>query len=301
MYSAKAGVGNGVDFYEALRDENSPRRLTLGNDLRAAIDADELSVVFQPKVRLSDGSMVGVEALLRWCHPVFGYVPPDEFIPLAERTGVINSLTAFVLATSLAKAREWHDAGHRWTIAVNVAMRNLLDNDFVETVGELLDASGVDPSSLTLEITETGVMSDATRTIDVLTRLAALGLKLSVDDFGTGYSSLSYLQQLPVTEIKIDKVFVRELTIDPSAEAIVRSVLDLARNLEMSTVAEGVEDRASWEHLRRLGCTMAQGYYLSRPMPADELIAWHDQLHTLELHQRRSTMTALPQQLVTAI
>jgi EAL domain-containing protein (putative c-di-GMP-specific phosphodiesterase class I) len=245
--------------------------------------------------------MVGVEALLRWCHPVFGYVPPDEFIPLAERTGVINSLTAFVLATSLAKAREWHDAGHRWTIAVNVAMRNLLDNDFVETVGELLEASGVDPSSLTLEITETGVMSDATRTIDVLTRLAALGLKLSVDDFGTGYSSLSYLQQLPVTEIKIDKVFVRELTIDPSAEAIVRSVLDLARNLEMSTVAEGVEDRASWEHLRRLGCTMAQGYYLSRPMPADELIAWHDQLHTLELHQRRSTMTALPQQLVTAI
>jgi diguanylate cyclase (GGDEF)-like protein len=294
MYSAKAGNGNGVAFYEAHRDENSPRRFTLGNDLRAAIADGQLSLLFQPKVRITDGTMVGVEALARWRHPVLGQVPPDEFIPLAERTGVINSLTVYVLRAALAEARRWRDAGYDWTVSVNVAMRNLLDHDFVTTVGELLASSGVNPAWLTLEITETGVMSDATRTIDVLARLAQLGLNLSIDDFGTGYSSLSYLQTLPVNEVKIDKLFVLEMTVDPGAEAIVRSVLDLARNLGLSVVAEGVEDRATWERLRSLGCTMAQGYYLSHPIPAEDLQRWHSQLHTLKLNDRREKLSPSP-------
>jgi diguanylate cyclase (GGDEF)-like protein len=293
MYSAKAGNGNGVDFYEALRDENSTRRLTLGTDLRAAIDQRQLTVAYQPKVGLDDGQVVGMEALVRWRHPVFGQVMPDEFIPLAERTGIITELTAYVLQMALEHARTWHEAGHMWTVAVNVAMRNLLDGDFAVTVGDLLAKSGVDPSLLTLEITETGVMSDPTRTIDMLDRLAALGLRLSIDDFGTGYSSLSYLQQLPVTEIKIDKVFVGELAVDPSAEAIVRSVLDLARNLHLSVVAEGVEDRRTWEHLRTLGCDMAQGYFLARPMPFDDVLMWLKGLAAMDLADRRIHVESL--------
>jgi EAL domain-containing protein (putative c-di-GMP-specific phosphodiesterase class I) len=206
---------------------------------------------------------------------------------LAERTGIITDLTAYVLQMALEHARAWRQAGHMWTVAVNVAMRNLLDGDFAVTVGDLLAKSGLDPSMLTLEITETGVMSDPARTIDMLDRLAALGLQLSIDDFGTGYSSLSYLQQLPVTEIKIDKLFVSELSVDPSAEAIVRSVLDLARNLDLAVVAEGVEDRRTWEHLRTLGCDMAQGYFLARPMPFDDVEMWFKQLAAMDLADRR--------------
>jgi diguanylate cyclase (GGDEF)-like protein len=292
MYSAKAGNGNGVDFYEALRDENSTRRLRLGNDLRAAIDDRQLSVAYQPKVRLTDGEVIGMEALVRWRHPVFGQVLPDEFIPLAERTGAISELTSYVLRTALDDVQRWHRAGRQWSVAVNVAMRNLLDGDFATTVGELLAESGVDPSMLTLEITETGVMSDASRTIDMLDRLAALGLNLSIDDFGTGYSSLSYLQQLPVTEIKIDKLFVSDVVVDPGAEAIVRSVLDLARNLNLTVVAEGVEDRRTWELLRKLGCTVAQGYFLARPMPVDDLEMWFKQLPAMDLADRRRHVPA---------
>jgi EAL domain-containing protein (putative c-di-GMP-specific phosphodiesterase class I) len=249
-------------------------------------------VSYQPKVQLSDGEVIGMEALVRWRHPVFGQVLPDEFIPLAERTGVIGELTAYVLRTALRDAWSWQQSGHAWGVAVNVAMRNLLDGDFADTVGDLLAESGVDPSMLTLEITETGVMSDATRTIDMLNRLAELGLQLSIDDFGTGYSSLSYLQQLPVSEIKIDKLFVSHMTVDPNAETIVRSVLDLARNLELSVVAEGVEDRRTWELLRKLGCTMAQGYFLARPMPIDDVEMWFKQLPAMDLGDRRGRVPA---------
>ena len=285
MYSAKAGNGDGVDFYEANRDENSTRRLSLGNDLRAAINDDQLTMVFQPQVRLADGAMVGVEALVRWNHPVFGQIMPDEFIPLAERTGVINELTRCVLRMSLAQAMRWRRAGHQWTLAVNVAMRNLLDHDFVTVVSELVADSRFDPTALKLEITETTIMADTARTVDSLEGLAALGIKLSIDDFGTGYSSLSHLQQLPVTEIKIDKTFVFRMTTDSSADAIVRSILDLARNLELSVVAEGVEDRVTWERLRSLGCGAAQGYHMARPMPADDLDQWHSRLSSPERSQ----------------
>ncbi len=274
MYSAKAGTGNGVAFYDAIRDENSPRRLALANELRAAIAHGELSLVFQPKARLTDNVVIGFEALVRWRHPEFGQVFPDEFIPIAERTGSINELTVFVLNRSVDEAAAWARAGHCWSVAVNVAMRNLLDEDFAMIVQTALERSGCEPELLTLEITETNVMTDTARTVDVMQRLAALGVRLSVDDFGTGYSSLSYLQQLPVVELKIDQCFVRDMVRDPSADAIVRSVLDLANNLELSVVAEGVEDRETWDRLRRLGCTQAQGYHLARPMPPADIEPW---------------------------
>ena len=274
MYSAKAGSGNGVAFYDAVSDENTPRRLALANELRAAITHGELSLVFQPKARLDTGDVVGFEALVRWRHPELGQVFPDEFIPIAERTGSINELTVFVLNRSVDQAATWNRAGHRWSVAVNVAMRNLLDDDFAAIVRDALERSGCEPSLLTLEITETNVMTDTTRTIDVMKRLSELGVRLSVDDFGTGYSSLSYLQQLPVVELKIDQCFVRDMVRDQGADAIVRSVLDLATNLELSVVAEGVEDRDTWDRLRRLGCTQAQGYHLARPMPPDDIEPW---------------------------
>ncbi len=275
MYSAKAGTGNGVAFYDAFNDENSPRRFALGNDLLGAITDGQLAIVFQPKARLLDGLVVGAEALVRWRHPTMGLIMPDEFIPLAERAGGIDELTKFVLRASLAEAAQWQASGHEWSVSVNVAMRNLLDDNFVSVVSRLLDESSVDPSALTLEVTETGIMSDATRTIDVLQRLAALGVTLSIDDFGTGYSSLSHLQQLPVSEIKIDKMFVLRMATDPNADTIVRAVLDLARNLELTTVAEGVEDRATWDMLRSHGCATAQGFHIARPMTSADLDPWH--------------------------
>ena len=274
MYAAKAGTGNGVAFYDAMRDENSPRRLTLASDLRSAIEGGQLRVVYQPKTRLSDGTVVGFEALVRWIHPELGNIPPDEFIPLAERTSTIIELTRFVLDTAFRDAASWARAGRSWSVAVNVAMRNLLDDNFVSIVQQLITQSGCDANLVTLEITESSVMSDATRTIEVLHQLADLGVQLSVDDFGTGYSSLSYLQQLPVAEIKIDKFFVLAMTDDANAEAIVRSIVDLARNLGLRVVAEGVETREAWIRLGHLGCDIGQGYLMSRPMPATEIPHW---------------------------
>jgi EAL domain-containing protein (putative c-di-GMP-specific phosphodiesterase class I) len=207
---------------------------------------------------------------------VHGTVLPDEFIPVAERTGTIDELTRWVLQRATADAVTWRSQGHRWSVAVNVAMRNLVQDDFATIVSDTLEHTGCDPDLLTLELTETTVMTDTGRTIEVLHRLAALGVRLSVDDFGTGYSSLSYLQQLPVVELKIDKFFVQDMVRDPSAEAIVRSVLDLASNLGLEAVAEGVEDEATWQHLRRLGCAFAQGYHLARPMAPRDVLPWSE-------------------------
>ncbi|MCU1392494.1 MAG: putative Diguanylate cyclase/phosphodiesterase [Ilumatobacteraceae bacterium] len=272
MHDAKAGVGDGIAFYDADMDTNSTRRLTLVNGLNAAIENGELSVVYQPKVNLATTSVVGFEALVRWRHPTLGPIGPDEFIPLAERSGMIHQLTEHVLRTALRQVTEWRLAGHDWSVAVNLSMRNLLDDDIVGIVADALESSGIPPRKLTLEVTETHVMADPARTIAVLEQLSALGPRLSVDDFGTGYSSLAYLQRLPVDEVKIDKFFVLSMAGDDGAEAIVRSVLDLARNLGLHSVAEGVEDRDSFDRLVGLGCAEAQGYFMSRPMPADQTL-----------------------------
>ena len=271
MYGAKAGLGDGVNFYHVDTDSNTPRRLSLANDLHRAIENGEFSLVFQPKISFLEGRVLGFESLLRWNHGCFGDISPEEFIPLAERTGMIQPITEFVLQSAFDQLSIWNQAGHRWGISVNLSMRNLLDRALVDIVRRLLAETGVNPHDVTFEITETTVMADASRTVAILESLAALGVRLSIDDFGTGYSSLSYLQRLPVDEVKIDKAFVLALTRDKSAAAIVRSILDLARNMDLSVVAEGIEDRRTWRMLQELGCREGQGYYMSPAVVPDEV------------------------------
>jgi diguanylate cyclase len=207
-------------------------------------------------------------------HPQRGVVSPDEFIPLAEQTGLIRPLSRWVLNEALRQSRAWQDADLYLPLSVNLSTRDLLDSQLPELVAGLLERWNVAPSALKLEITESAVMMDAERAIEVLGRLRAMGVRIAVDDFGTGYSSLSYLKRLPVDELKIDGSFVRNIASDENDIAIVRSTIGLAHDLGLSVVAEGIEDRESWDVLARLGCDVVQGYYVSRPLAADAMVAW---------------------------
>ena len=273
MYSAKNTPTGVADYGENL-DEHSPRKLALVGELRAVIDRGGLELHYQPKIDMQTGRVIGVEALVRWHHPTQGLVPPDEFVPIAERTGLIGPMTDFVLRTALAQCRRWQDAGHDLSVAVNLSARSLLDADLVDGIARALAVSGVDAAKLVLEITETSVMSDAEYAMGVLNRLSSMGCMLAIDDFGTGYSSLSYLKRLPVDEVKIDKSFVLNMHDDENDAVIVRSIIDLARNLGLEVVAEGVETLTAWDALRAMGCDTAQGYFISRPLPAEQLGAW---------------------------
>jgi diguanylate cyclase (GGDEF)-like protein/PAS domain S-box-containing protein len=273
MYSSK-DEKSGYAFYDSSRNDSDPTRLTLVSELRRAIEERELVLYYQPKAALANGAVRSVEALLRWNHPTRGLVGPDDFIPLAQQTGLIKPLTLFVLDEALSQCRAWEEDGMSLAVAINVSIRNLLDAHFPELVRTLLEKWGVDPGMLELEITESTVLSDPVRTKRVLDRLSAMGVVLSIDDFGTGYSSLSYLSQLPVNEIKIDRSFVMNMAENSGDAVIVRSTIDLARNLGLQVVAEGVETEQAWDELNELGCTLAQGYYLSRPTPAAELTEW---------------------------
>jgi diguanylate cyclase (GGDEF)-like protein len=274
MYVAKESHV-GVNRYNPDHDAHSPTRLALLGELRRAIeDPDQLLLHYQPKADVSTRRIVGVEALARWQHPTRGLVAPNEFIPAAERTGLIKPLTHRVLTIALAQARCWADAGVDLRVAVNVSARCLLDLDFPTQVRALLDEHGVDATMLELELTESTIMSDPGRALEVLTSLHDMGVLLSIDDFGTGYSSMAYLKELPVDELKIDRAFVSGIADGGSDAAIVRSTVELARNLDLCVVAEGVETERVWNQLVQLGCDVAQGYYLSRPLPAEHLLAW---------------------------
>ena len=273
MYAAKS-LQDGPQLYRPESDNNTPRRLQLGTALRQAIDRKEVVVHYQPQADLSTTAVTGVEALCRWSHPEHGPVSPDEFIPVAEQTGLITPLTLQVINDALSQCTKWQRAGYALGVAVNVSARSLLDSGFVDDVLDLVYASGVGPELLTLEITESSIMSDTHRSLDLLHRLSAYGIRLSVDDFGTGYSSLAYLQQLPVHELKVDKSFVFDVGSDRSSQAIVRSVVDLGHSLGLTVVAEGVEDEGAWGQLQLLGCDRAQGYLLSRPVSGDDLTRW---------------------------
>jgi diguanylate cyclase (GGDEF)-like protein len=274
MYSAKASSTDNVQLYQSDRDTHSPRRLTLASDLRRSIEDGQLLLYYQPKARLTDGTIVGAEALVRWQHPDLGFVPPDEFVPLVERTGLIQPFTDLILTLAVDQINTWVGRGLDVEVSVNLSMRNLMDVSLPKRIADLLGTRASDPRRLTFEITESTIMSEPAIIIRVLKELSALGARLSVDDFGTGYSSLSYLQKLPVHELKIDKSFVFPLTSDPGAEAIVRSIIDLSRNLGLKVVAEGVEDQRAWDRLRRLSCDVAQGYFLSRPIPPSAFEDW---------------------------
>ena len=271
-------------------NQHSHRRLALTSALKEAVDAGDLAVHYQPKAELRTGRVLGVEALLRWEHKRYGAVPPDEFIPLAESTGLMRRLTMFVLRESLEQLARWHEMGFaELHTAVNLSARSLIDLELADEVQQLLVETGVPAEKLTLEITETQMMADTTRTLVVLERLNDLGVQISIDDFGTGYSSLTYLKRLPVHEVKIDRSFIDTMSSDEANATIVRSIIDLGRNLSLRVVAEGVEDGITWETLAALECDVAQGYYLSKPIPPARLTPWlvqrralHDALSTGE-------------------
>ena len=258
-------------LYSPEHDHYSPRRLALMGELRRALLNRELVVYYQPQANLQTGEIRSVEALVRWIHPEHGLLPPDEFIPLAEHSGLIRPLTRYVLDSALGQCRAWQDAGLEIGIAVNISGRDLLDLNLPDEVAELLERWSVDPSRLELEITENTILTDPVRARAVLTRLSALGVSLAIDDFGAGHSSLGYLKRLPVDVLKIDKSFVMGMSRDENDEVIVRSTIDLGHNLGLHVVAEGVEDSASWRRLGELRCDTAQGYHLGKPAPAEQL------------------------------
>lgn len=271
MYLAK-GAYTGYEVYAADRDEYSRTRLALGGELRQAIKDRELGIHYQPKVQLSTGRVTGVEALARWTHPTEGPIPPDQFIPLAEEAGLGRELTLGILDRALRQCRLWRDEGLDLDVSVNLSARNLqlgLPSD----VALLLARHHLPPDKLVLEMTEGIIMIHPARALEVVDELSAMGVILAIDDFGTGYSSLAYLTRLPVQEIKIDKSFVMAMT-EPDNAVIVRSTVDLGSNLDLRVVAEGVETEETWTSLQKLGCDLAQGYYVSRPCSGDKLSAW---------------------------
>jgi diguanylate cyclase (GGDEF)-like protein len=273
MYRAKE-ESSSYAFHDERTDRRDPARLLLVGELRRAIRDRELVLHYQPKAALRNGEVGSVEALVRWIHPERGLIPPDEFIPLAERTGLMKPLTSYVIDEALRQCAEWREQGLNLAVAVNLSMRNLLDVSFPDEVAELLRARNIEPSLLEFEITESTVLVDPARSKLVLDRLSGMGLRLSIDDFGTGYSSLAYLKRLPLNELKIDRSFVMHMLENEDDAVIVRSTIDLGRNLGLEVVAEGVEDAPTWDALASLGCDVAQGYYLSRPVPAEELGKW---------------------------
>jgi diguanylate cyclase (GGDEF)-like protein len=273
LYAAKQARFDYV-VYAAEHDQFSPLRLTLMAELRHAIADNALTLHFQPKVDLASGRVNGLEALVRWVHPSHGFIPPDQFIPMAEETGTIKLLTCWVLNAAAAQAAALRREGFDLNIAVNLSTHDLLDPVLPERVMELLTHWKLEPSSLTLEVTESAMMEDPQQALTVITRLSDAGLSFAIDDFGTGYSSLGYLRQLPVHEVKIDRSFVMDMVEDASNAMIVHSIVELAHNLGLKVVAEGVENAAGWELLHKLACDTAQGYYMSRPLSAEALRRW---------------------------
>jgi diguanylate cyclase (GGDEF)-like protein/PAS domain S-box-containing protein len=273
MYAAKASHVSYV-VYDPGMDRHSPRRLGLLGQLRRALAAGELVVHYQPKAEVRSGRVTGAEALVRWQHPEYGLLGPGEFVPLAETTGLIRPLTSHVLEAALRQCRAWLDAGHELSVAVNLSTRCLLDLALPEQVTGLLEDAEVAPGRLLLEITESSIMTDPARALEILNRLHALGVQLAIDDFGTGYSSMAYLKSLPVQELKVDRSFVQHLRDSQSDAVIVRTTVGLGHNLGLRVVAEGVEDEATLRELAKVGCDSAQGYHLAKPMPAAELDAW---------------------------
>lgn len=282
MYQAKREQ-SGVAHYSAESDDHTPWRFALQSDLRRGIEHGELFLVYQPKIDVRTGEVNAVEALVRWRHPTRGTVPPDDFIPLAERTGLIRQLTARVLRDALRQLAQWQDAGFDLRVAINLSAQNLHDPDLVATVRQLLGERGIDPARLVLEITESAIMVNADRARETLVGLNDLGVRISIDDFGTGYSSLAYLHNLPTQEIKIDKSFVLDMLNEGDGAFIARSVIELGHSFGLQVVAEGVEDAETYEMLDTMRCDQVQGYYFSPPLLSGELTRWLNERAAPEL------------------
>ncbi len=273
MYVAKRNRGE-FSVYDSSQDKHNPDRLELLQDLRIAIQEQTISVAFQPKLDLSNNQVTGVEALARWTHPARGVIPPYEFIPILEHTGLIKPFTLQMLDMAIRYCKLCYDKGYCLNMAVNLSMHNLRDEKLPGQVEEILARHQLDRKFLTLEITESAIMHEPERSLDILSALNDMGVQLSIDDFGTGYSSLTYLKRLPVKQIKIDRSFVSDMKEDRDDEMIVHSTIDLAHNLGLSTVAEGVEDAEVLERLIRMNCDLAQGYLISRPLSPDDFLTY---------------------------
>jgi len=273
MYHAKH-TGQDCLVYSHELDTFSTFRLTLMSELRQAIVNDGLELHYQPKIDIQNAQIIGFEALIRWVHDEHGFIPPDQFVPMAEETGMIKVLSNWVLESVINQCQRFSSQGIPQHISANLSAHDLLDGQLVHNLRYILDETGIEPEHITLEVTESAMMKDPDTALEVITRVSDLGVRFSIDDFGTGYSSLSYLKKLPVNEIKIDKSFVMDMTNNPDDAVIVRSTIDLAHNLGRRVVAEGIENHETLCALRELGCDVAQGFYLGRPMPIDRLHSW---------------------------
>jgi diguanylate cyclase (GGDEF)-like protein len=273
MYAAKRS-NLGIAVWDDRYDAHGKERLSLMSGLRQAVDENELVLFYQPKVALRGTSEMHAEALVRWRHPTRGLVAPVEFIAFAEQTGYIRAITQWVLDHAIEQCAAWRRESMAMNVSINISARDLLDAELPERVAGLLKKHGCDARWITLELTESAIVDDPEHAIDNLRRLNALGCRIAIDDYGTGYSSLAYLRRLPVHELKIDKSFILGVARDTSDAVIVRSTIDLAHNMGLSVVAEGVEDEATVDRLRGLGCDMVQGYLLSRPLAAEDLALW---------------------------
>ena len=280
---------NHVPEPQDIAISGAPHHTYDADALLRAITTGELVNYYQPKVEIASGTLVGVETLVRWQHPEDGLVFPDQFLPAVETLGLIDDLTWTVLSSALRQSRQWQDAGLSLHVAVNVSMKNLAVLDFPDRIAHASMQAGVPLTSLVLEITESQLMKNRVAAMDIVTRLRLKRIGLSIDDFGTGHSSLAQLRDIPFDELKMDQGFVHGAHKDASLQAIIESNLDLARHLGMTTVAEGIEDRADWDFLRAAGCNIAQGYFIARPMPADKLADWMADWET-----RRSELVMMP-------
>lgn len=290
MYQAKR-AGSGYNIYAHDQDPHSVRRLTLIGELRDAIDGGQLELHYQPKVNLRLHRTYDVEALVRWQHPHLGLIQPEEFVALAEQNGLIAGLTDWVLRAAVKQCRDWYNRGINLRVAVNLSANSLHDLNLPNYIAAILKEADLPADHLAIELTESAMMSDLARAMDIFERLATMGIRLSIDDFGTGMSSLSYLKRLPVNELKIDKSFVIDMAEDEHNAVIVRSIIDLSHNIGREVVAEGVQDRDALQLLEMLGCDTAQGYFISRPRTAEALEIWlHESEWGLRPQDTRDTL-----------
>ena len=278
----KAGVAlfmagqshEGYAVYTPAFDDHSPRRLTLMSELRQAIEKEQLQIYYQPKVSIETGRLYGAEALVRWHHPKHGFISPDEFIPMAERTRMIKHLTLWALKQTFRQCAEWHGQGFELTVSVNLSARDLHDPELPDIVAGVAASTGVNPAWMMLEITESSIMTDPARSLEIVQRLHEMGYKLSIDDFGTGYSSLAYLKKMPLTELKIDKSFITDVLQSENDAVIVKATINLAHNLGLQVTAEGVESQEVMNLLQDYDCDLVQGYFFSKPIPCEEFDRW---------------------------
>jgi EAL domain-containing protein (putative c-di-GMP-specific phosphodiesterase class I) len=290
LYEAKRERARFCAYSNEDEDVHTPQRLTILTDLRSAVEDDQLFLVYQPKIDVATGEVCGVEALVRWNHPTRGIQYPDTFIPLAENTGLIAPITFFVVERALRQVRTWQEAGIDLSVAVNLSVRHLTDMSLPDRIAVALERWGVAPSKLVIEVTESSIMTDPKRAAVVLQQLRRIGVEVSIDDYGTGHASLNYLKQFDIDELKIDRSFIMNLDINSSDAIIVASTVELGHNLGLRIVAEGIEDGDTLAWLAGLGCDVAQGYHIGRPMAPDAVVDVVEQRKSVSAHHPSSPL-----------